>query len=56
MLNSEQVTLARSLRRKLTGNVPQEILDNLSDEDLLHQWQQKMVADLRKLNDAKLRS
>jgi hypothetical protein len=50
MLNSDQLILARSLRKKLSGNVPQEILDNLADEDLLHQYELKRVADLKKFN------
>jgi hypothetical protein len=53
MLNSDQKVLARSLRKRLTGNVPQEILDNLSDEELLHQYDLKRVADLKKFNEKK---
>jgi hypothetical protein len=53
MVNSDQLVLARSLRKRLAGNVPQEILDNLADEDLLHQYELKRVMDLKRLNEKK---
>jgi len=53
MLNSDQLILARSLRKRFTGNVPQEILDRLSDEELLNQYEMQRVGDLKRVNEKK---
>jgi hypothetical protein len=53
-MNPEQKLLAREIRKKLTGSVPEAILDRLSDDDLVHQYELKNVADMKRFNDARL--
>jgi hypothetical protein len=53
-MNAEQKLLARGIRKKLTASVPQAILDRLSDDELVHQYGLKRVADLKRFNDARL--
>jgi hypothetical protein len=54
-MNAEQKLLARGIRKKLTGSVPQNILDRLSDDELVHQYELKSVADLKRFNEERLK-
>jgi hypothetical protein len=53
-MNAEQKLLARGIREKLTASVPQAILDRISDDELVHQYELKRVADLKRFNDARV--
>jgi hypothetical protein len=54
-MNAEQKLLARGIRKKLTGCVPQALLDRLSDDELVHQYELKRVADLKRFNEERLK-